>query len=164
MSFPSRSSRDQPNLWRSVPWTADDLVRWMTVSALSTALVVVGWYLAAGEANDSDQIVPLNVAIAGVVLGGVANLTWLLRGWHAVGERRKALIGQLQVDVPATGSDRSRAAENEHQSADDLMLVGEASRYFHRPSCPLVANRSWSPAPLGSHLVAGREPCGVCRP
>lgn len=164
MSLLFTSGRDQPAPRRSVPWTADELMRWMTVSALSATLVVVGWYLAAGEASDSHQIVPLNLAIGGVVLGGIANITWLVRGWYAVGERRNTLIRLLPADAPAKRPDGSPGAEIDHQSTGVDLLVGEGTRYFHRPSCALVANRSWSPAPLDNHLVAGREPCGVCKP
>jgi hypothetical protein len=106
----------------------------------------------------------LNIAIAGAVLGGVANLMWLLRGWQAVGARRKALIRQLPAEAPATALDRGPDTQTEPQSAGVGLLVGEGSRYFHRPSCPLAVGRSWAPAPLAAHLSAGRAPCGVCTP
>jgi hypothetical protein len=164
MSVLSPSGRDQPTLLRSVPWRADDLIRWISASALASVLIVVGWYVAAGQAGDSRQVVPLNLAVGGAVVGGVANLAWLLRGWHAVGERRKALARLLLTDVPGAEPEHSRSAESERASASVGMLVGEGSRYFHRPSCPLAAGRSWQPAPLAAHLKAGREPCGVCEP
>ncbi|HEY2166109.1 MAG TPA: hypothetical protein VGH01_03000 [Jatrophihabitantaceae bacterium] len=163
MSLLSPSSRDQPVLQRSVPWRADDLVRWLSVSALGGVGIVVGWYIAAGEASDSRQVVPLNVAIGGVVLAGFANLTWLLRGWHAVGERRKALLQQLPAAGLAITFDRRAATASEPHSAAAGEFVG-AAHYFHRPTCSLARGRSWPPAPLAMHLRAGRKPCGVCRP
>ena len=146
----------------ALPWTAEDLVRWLAAAAFSAVIVVVAWYLAAGQASDMHQVGPLDLAIGGVVLGGIANLMWLLRGWQAVGERRKALIARLPIDVPASAA--AGAVEAETAPLGVGLLVGEGVRYFHRPSCPLTVGRNWPPAPLDEHLRAGREPCGMCKP
>jgi hypothetical protein len=163
IALPVARRRDLSRRRLSVPWRAEDLVRWMSASALSGILVIVGWYLAAGQARDTRQIGPLDLAIAGAVLGGVANVTWLLRGWHSVGERRKALVAQLSAALPVPPQEPGLDFGEGRLSAAEI-LVGGRSRYFHRPGCPLARGRDWTPEPLAVHLRAGREPCGVCRP
>jgi hypothetical protein len=156
--------RDKATYRNSVPWTAEDLVRWIFASAVGGVLVGVGWYVAAGQARDTHQIGPLDLAIAGAVLGGVANVIWLLRGWHAVGERRTALVAQLSADLRPAESDGPFRGGDAEPTWHAGALVGRQSRYFHRPTCPLAAGRGWSPEPLAEHLRAGRAPCGVCKP
>jgi hypothetical protein len=35
---------------------------------------------------------------------------------------------------------------------------------FHRSNCPLATGRSWGASSRQEHEVAGRLPCGVCKP
>ena len=139
-------------------------MRWLTASFVGGVVVAVAWYLGAGQASDAHQVGPLDLAVGGkVVVGGIANLMWLLRGWHAVGERRKALIARLPTEA-TSGAELGRDVDGTTRPIGLGVLVGEGLRYFHRPSCPLTVGRNWPPATLEEHLRAGRQPCGMCRP
>jgi hypothetical protein len=142
-------------------WRPEDFMRWVLTVGLGGIVLVASWYVCAGDASFYRQIGPLNGAVAGVIIAGLGNVMWLLRGRRMIGERRRALLPDPVVvaagDEVATGT---------APSASDLELyvAGEGLARFHRPGCTLAVGRSWTGAPRQAHLELGRRPCGVCRP
>jgi hypothetical protein len=41
---------------------------------------------------------------------------------------------------------------------------GKGLTRYHRADCALAVGRDWPAADLADHALAGRMPCGVCRP
>lgn len=152
---------------RPLLWGAEDLLRWAITTGLSGIVIVVAWYIAAGEATFGQQVGPLDAALAGLLLSGVGNLAWLLHGRRALGERRRVLLPDLadaravsRGVVPTPPSIPADTA-----TLDDVFLAGEGMERFHRPGCALAAGRTgWTTATRREHEAAGRRPCGVCRP
>ncbi len=59
-------------------WSAEDLIRWVLGAGAGGIVIVVSWYVCAGEASFSRQIGPLDAAVAGLVFAGLGNVMWLL--------------------------------------------------------------------------------------
>ena len=91
---------------RPVLWRPEDLLRWGLIVGLGGIVVAVSWYVCAGDVSFSQQIGPTDAAVAGLLLAGIGNVGWLLRGRRILGERRRALL----PDVPARGRRRDGPA------------------------------------------------------
>jgi hypothetical protein len=159
----------------SVLWGAEDLLRWVITVGLGGIAVAVSWYVCAGDLQFSQQVGPIDAAMAGLLLAGVGNLAWLLHGRRALGERRRALLADVTLgglDQPAPVGTRRRLGSASRtmtpvaSAADEsLFVAGEGMERFHRPDCALAAGRTgWSTLPRQEHEAAGRRPCGVCHP
>jgi hypothetical protein len=153
---------------RPLLWGAEDLLRWAITTGLGGTVIAVAWYVAAGEATFTQQVGPLDAALAGLVLSGVGNLAWLLHGRRALGERRRLLLPDI---AEATARDAQAVAAGPRSavavtaSTDEIFLAGAGMERFHRPGCALAAGRAgWETATRRDHEEAGRKPCGVCRP
>ena len=154
---------------RPLLWGAEDLLRWVITCGLGGIVIVVAWYIAAGEATFGQQVGPLDVAVAGLLLSGVGNLAWLLHGRRALGERRRLLLPDVVepgADVTAHAVPVSPVPASGHAaSVEDVFLSGEGMERYHRADCALAAGRTgWTTATRREHEQAGRRPCGVCRP
>jgi hypothetical protein len=160
---------------RPLLWGAEDLLRWVITVGLGGIVVVVAWYVAAGQATFSQQVAPLDAAIAGLLLSGIGNLAWLLHGRRALGERRALLLPDVApattVDAPAlpdeTEAELVAAATPPAGTvlAGEVFLAGAGMERYHRPDCALAAGRTgWTTATRQEHEAEGRRPCGVCRP
>jgi hypothetical protein len=152
---------------RPLLWGAEDLLRWVITVGLGGIVIVVAWYVAAGEATFAQQVGPIDAAIAGLLLSGVGNLAWLLHGRRALGERRRLLLPDVAAATASTGAPPVVVGPLSTTTAatDDVFLAGEGMERFHRPSCALAAGRTgWRTATRREHEDAGRRPCGVCRP
>jgi len=157
---------------RPMPWRADDLCRWVLTAGLGGVVIAVAWYFGAGEATFSQQLGPLDAAVAGLLVSGIGNVAWLLRGRRAVGERRRALIPDLEsarrrrrVASAALRPEGPRPPAGAVEAADRLFVAGAGMERFHRPGCALATGRDgWSHMTRAEHERAGRRPCGVCRP
>jgi hypothetical protein len=154
---------------RPLLWGAEDLLRWAITTGLGGIVIVVAWYVAAGEATFAQQVGPIDAALAGLLLSGVGNLAWLLHGRRAVGERRRLLLPDVAAATasadaqPVVVGPLSSTAST--ATVDDVFLAGEGMERFHRPDCALAAGRTgWTTATRREHEDAGRRPCGVCRP
>ncbi len=149
-----------------VPWSAEDLIRWVLGLGAGGIVIVVSWYVCSGDATFSRQIGPVDAAVGGLVLAGLGNVMWLLRGRRALGERRRALLPDIADFIEAT--ERSAEAEvpaaGSAASEGDLFVGGEGMVRFHRPDCILAVGRSWAVSTRQVHEEAGRLPCGVCDP
>ncbi len=73
---------------------------------LGGIVVAVSWYVCAGDVSFSQQIGPTDAAVAGLLLAGIGNVGWLLRGRRILGERRRVLL----PDVAARGRRRDGPA------------------------------------------------------
>ena len=160
---------------RPLLWGAEDLLRWVITVGLGGIVVAVAWYVAAGDASFSQQVGPVDAALAGLLLSGIGNLAWLLHGRRALGERRRLLLPDLApaaaVNAPAksddaeAGPDALATPPAGTASVEEVFLAGEGMERYHRPDCALAAGRTgWTTATRREHEAAGRRPCGVCRP
>ncbi|MGP0032697.1 MAG: hypothetical protein ACLPVF_19610 [Acidimicrobiales bacterium] len=172
-----------PRVSRPAPWSAEDFIRWVIAVALGGIVVAVSWYVCAGYASFYRQIGPLDAAVAGVLLSGLGNVMWLLRGRRAVGERRRALLPDAIPDAIGdsieaaisgpVGAVRKVSGDvggaeprliTEKMETGELFVSGEGLLRYHRPDCALAADRRWAGATRSEQEAAGRLPCGVCRP
>lgn len=136
----------------AAPWT--QRARLATAGGLlaGALLVVAGAVGASGEDDLQAEIPWLNVAVAGVILGGATVVLWLLAGRRAVtaARNRVVLCYAADLDVVASTSDPAL------RLSDRVTVAG--STWHHRPDCLLV---------LGKPLVdlrgsEGLAPCEVC--
>lgn len=150
-------------------WQAENLLRWAVTAGLGGILIAVAWYVAAGEATFSQQVGPIDLALAGLLVSGVGNLAWLVRGRRALGERRRLLLPDV---VPAAPVPVRQEAQPEGagsltaaRDSDLLFVAGEGMERYHRSDCVLASGRTgWVAMTSKAHEAAGRRPCGVCRP
>jgi hypothetical protein len=134
------------------PWSPADALRWAVVGVLGHGMAVVAWYLATHEDTLDGQVPWASLAVAGFAMAAYADVTWLLQSRFAILQRRARL---LPDDVPLAAA----------SAVDDSTFVGGPGLgRFHRPSCPLAADRHWPTLDRHDALVAGRLPCGVCKP
>ncbi len=131
---------------------------WALLSGFGVALLVAGWVFVRNESVYADQVVGINMALAGVLVAGASAIPMLLAGRRAVGVRRLAVLGDLR-GMPALASAVTSGA-----SASQNLVGGEGLRRFHRAGCTLAQGRNWSAVSRSEHERAGRVPCGVCRP
>ena len=142
------------------PWGAGETLRWPSLASgalvvVGAALVVGAWIVVSGKARFGDQIDWVGLAVGGLVLGCLGQVTWLLDGRRALAERARRLLGEPPHRVVLVARRRATSIE----------FVGENGlRWYHRADCPLAASQGWPVAPRAEHESAGRRPCGVCRP
>lgn len=145
----------------ALPWTADDFLRWALFTAAGAIMIGVAWYQAGGQPTASEQMGPVNLAVGGAVVAAVGHIFWFLRGRRAIGERRRALLGEPPRESRAGGvATRAGVAGSERV----VLVAGAGQKHYHRANCALAAGRSWPAAGQREHEAAGRTPCGVCRP
>ncbi len=153
----------------SVLWGAEDLLRWVITLGLGGIVIVVCWYIAAGQATFSQQVGPLDAAVAGLLLAGIGNLAWLIHGRRALGERRRLLLPDV-AEAVAHSAQPAQTVVAEPVSAaeaalEQVFLAGEGMERYHRPGCALASGRTgWTTATRREHELAGRRRCGVCQP
>lgn len=130
-------------------------------------LYAVAWYLASGQAHSAAQMGPVNLAVAGLVVFGVANTMWLMRGHRAVRTRARAsAVGTALPDPLNRIAGLSSAGSNPGVVLDapEPVLVAGAGVHYHRRECPMIQGRDWSPHARHAHEATGKRPCGICRP
>ena len=134
------------------PWSPDGLARLLLTNGAGLVILALGWYQASGQVTVRGQLTWLNVSLAGLGVGGIANGAWLLRGRQAVGMARAALVQERGDTSPP------------HPGPDDRPVTGPGMTRFHRAACPFVAGKVVSPAPRADHVRRGLVPCEVCDP
>lgn len=135
------------------PWSPEGLARLLLTNGAALVLLALGWYQASGQVTIRGQLTWLNVSLAGVGLGGVANGAWLLRGRQAVGMARSALLQDRGIPGPAP-----------KRGPDGTPVTGPGMTRFHRAGCPFAAGKVVEPAPRAAHERQGLVPCEVCDP
>jgi hypothetical protein len=135
------------------PWTG--AARWQLILSTVVAVIVCGlaWLGAAGENHVGDQLIFATVSVAGVAVSLCANISWITRARRSVGERARALLGDVPAISPTSVS-----------SPAEKVIAGADLCLYHRPECALATGRHWSLRPRAEQVAAGRHPCGVCRP
>jgi hypothetical protein len=165
----SRSAeRTEPSPHSRALWKADDLLRWGFMLAIGAVAIGVSWYVCAGDANFNQQIGPADAAVGGLLVAGLGNATWLLRGRRALGERRRTLLGDgpAAVQPSVRRVQEARPVSDERPSdSGELYVAGAGLERFHRSDCALAAGREgWQAMTRQGHQTAGRRPCDVCQP
>lgn len=145
-------------------WGSDDVVRWVGTSAVGLVLYAVAWYLASGQAHSAAQMGPVNLGVAGLVVFGVANAMWLMRGHRAV--RSRARTSAVSPALPDPPQDRIGGISPGAVpiGSEGVLVAGEEGVHYHRLECPMIHGRDWSPNSRHAHEATGKRPCGICRP
>jgi hypothetical protein len=82
-------------------WDPPEVVSWVVFNAFAGGVVITGYLLTAGKLTVESQVAGANVAVAGLLLSGVANAHWLLRGW-----RRIRMLTERVVQDERRGDER----------------------------------------------------------
>jgi hypothetical protein len=151
------------------PWTGNDLVIVCVTTIVALGLVAVGWHGVSGEVEVRRQVLWLDLGVAGVLLLGVGNAQWVLRGRRAVGDRRARLLplGGEPIGEPAGGLTPGAGTAGAPPMAPrraEGVVAGAAMTRYHRPDCELVAGKEVVTAGRNEHAAQGRRPCAVCEP
>jgi hypothetical protein len=128
---------------------------WLAMVAAGGLVCALGWRAASAQAAFADQTRWSSLSVAGLLLAFSAHVGWFLAGRRAIGRRQVELLGDPDAptgDGPAVG----------REAVGGRVVAGADLRRFHRPGCPMTAGRSWPV--LDAASLAGREPCGICRP
>jgi hypothetical protein len=166
----SRSSeRTEASAPQRALWKPDDLLRWGFMLAVGAVAIGVSWYVCAGDSNFNQQIGPADAAIGGLLVTGLGNATWLLRGRRALGERRRALLGDgapVAAELTVRRVEMARAGtESGPSDTGELYVAGVGLERYHRSDCALASGReAWQAMTRQGHETAGRRPCDVCQP
>lgn len=119
--------------------------------ALGAAALVVGWALASGEVEPSDQAPGVAVAVAGLLVAGLPAV-------HALG-RRRAAVATRRRDVLA---DLRRALATRPVPAPRPVrpVVVAGGTWVHRSDCILVRGKAVRAASAAARR--DRRACPVC--
>lgn len=154
------------SLRASSPTDPETLSRWAGSVAVGAVLVAAGWYLASGEARLNDQIGPVNLAMAGLVVAaaGHANIVRRMRARLAI--LRSSVVSlldeQRRIDERVTAPPASTDDTAPMLVLDEVVAL-TSGRYYHRPGCTLLADRPVGSLARASAATTGRVPCGVCQ-
>jgi hypothetical protein len=153
MASPAGTPHDRP-----LPWRIGDLMAAYVAACAGGVLIVTGWWGLSSKAFASQQVGWLSLGILGLVVAGIVEVTWLMVGRRAVGERRRRLNARMSSLLPDV---QRRPASGPGPSA---LVAMRSMRHFHRPDCPLATAKPVRAASRSAHGKAGRKPCGVCDP
>jgi hypothetical protein len=187
--------RSRPNLDRLIedwPWTQRDTQTIVSRLAVSLVVIVAGWVGASSTAAWNEQLIWVGVGLAGLLIGGLALLGWVLNGFAtvsvertiirgAIAQRRERQVAQRAAagargpqPEPAAAAHAAHAAEPadpaEPASADTevlragRLLAAEGMTHFHRPGCQALQGKSAQEHTLAEYLRSGMSPCGMCAP
>jgi hypothetical protein len=154
---------------RTRPWGGTQVAGVATANAVAVALTIVAWWAASGTGKATDQVGWSGLALVGAVIA-VASDTWFLaRGRQMVRMAQGMVMGERRFvpfrsdTVPPASNGNSRRPTQPAAAAGQYLAVPGTSRY-HRPSCPLVAQKDIDDASRSVHEQAGRRACEVCEP
>ena len=155
---------------RTRPWAGRQVVGVVTANAVTVAVTLVAWWAASGTGKATEQIGFSSLALVAAVIALASNTWFLARGRQMIrgaqgvvmGEWRFAPFPSDTVPPAPNGSSRPRAGTVVPPDGRYPTVPG-TSRY-HRPSCPLVAQKGSDAAPRSVHEQAGRQACEVCEP
>jgi hypothetical protein len=147
----------QPSLCSFGPWPRAHRWRLAVFNTVGLGLIVSGWYRGSATGHVPTQLAWLNVALAGVVIAGVGDMLWLLRGRRGV-----ALAHMMVLRGRVGGSPSDLAAMNGH--GETALVTSPKMNSYHRSSCILVQGKEAHMASRARHESAGLGRCGVCEP
>ena len=151
---------------RTGPWSSSQVAALVAGNLCAVLLAFVGWLRASDEGQAGDQILWLNVSLAGVVVAIAVNGFFLARGRQTVRLATPvALAGVPRAMVAATPSlnGSGRVAGTAASQSGRVVSVSGLKRY-HRPECALVAGKAVEAAQSASFAGSGLLPCEVCEP
>jgi hypothetical protein len=137
---------------RSSPWRPADVLALPLPYAIALACLLLAWLDGSRSLTVAQQVDPLNLGVAGVIVAGAANAIWLGGGRRRVALRRERLRRLL-----AGRCGEPQAAARPESGGAVVGLPG--GQRYHRPGCALVRGK-----PVEATVRDGRLPCGVCGP
>ena len=140
------------------PWNRRNVIGFAATTALAAGLLGASYLGVSAEVHLKDQVVFLDLGIAGLLVGTVGGVRWLAAVLKAVRVRKGSAVALVRSRFVPAGM-----AGPAGPSADGFVAAARMTRY-HRAGCPLVAGKDVSAASLAEHSAAGRRPCGVCTP
>ena len=78
------------------PWHAPDIAVLFFLNAVGAVVILAGAFWARGLDEVPRQFPAVNLSVAGLLVAGFGNISWLLTGRRAVSHRRRRLL----VDEP----------------------------------------------------------------
>jgi hypothetical protein len=155
---------------RTRPWAGVQVVGVATANALAIAAALVAWWAASGTSKATEQIAFSSLALVGAVIALASNTWFLARGRQMVRVAQRAVMAERRfapfrsdAAAPAPNGSSERRSQAVPPAGGQYLTVPGTSRY-HRPSCPLVAQKDSDAAPRSVHEQAGRQACEVCEP
>jgi hypothetical protein len=154
--------------FRTGPWPARRVVAVAAANAVAVALAVLAWSVTSQTGSSTTQVRWSTVGLLGVVIALASNTWFLARGRQMIRVGHGMVFGERRVvpfrtdDLAPVTNGRSTVARR-IPGGDRYLTVPGTSRY-HRPSCPLVAQKDIDEAPRSVHEKAGRRACEVCEP
>ena len=137
------------------PWSTEDATRLLVTNTLALTLILAAAYQSGASSSTRTGLAWLSLGVAGVVVSGVGNGLWLLRGLRSIGSAAMSTI-----PWPALKQTALRAG-----GGPDLVVVkGSGVTRYHRRSCPLVTGKRVIEVTRELHPGGGLSPCGVCEP
>lgn len=142
------------------PWEADDLARILVFQVVAAAVVAVSWWIVSGTGDLQKQMLWLRIGVAGVLLSGIANGVWLMRGRRLVGLARRVV---LEAFEPVVSRPVASATTTSPTAAREFVAVPGTSR-FHVGTCTLVRGKETVRGERSWHSAEGRSACEACCP
>jgi hypothetical protein len=145
------------------PWSSDAFTRLLVSNAVGLMMIIAGWYEASGAGAIRAQMGWLNLALAGLVIAGVANGLWLLRGRQAMSLAGAVILSPPQgysTVRPSTALPTSKS----HRNGRGYLVAGNGMTRYHRSECVMVAGKEVWQTGRAQHERAGLRPCEVCEP
>lgn len=136
------------------PWTGTQRRALVAAEVVAAVLIGAAWAGARGTTTISGQVGWVNLAVAGLLLGGAANGAWLALGRRSIGRRRLHLCPDVVAAPTAAGSARG--------PYDGPWLRVPAGRRAHVPTCPMVAGRTAVTVDRAAIAAEQLVRCEVC--
>jgi hypothetical protein len=158
-----------------LPWQPSQAMQWLGGNLLGVAVLLFAWYKSSQSAAPQQLVEWAALGAFGVLIAGLANSVWLVRGGQAVRRRKQAVCDELWPLADVSTLAQPRTASDDQQSVEPLgdepvSVQGEElvslpnMRYFHQAGCDLVAGKAADPDTRRVMVRGGKQPCGVCRP
>jgi hypothetical protein len=146
--------------------------RWLAVAGgvlmpLGVGLVIIGWYGAAHTSRLFEEVPYLiSGGLLGIVLATIGAALyfgyWLTR--IVAGERQIVDgLARLEAKLDAAGLEGTAGA-GAAPGVSDRLVATPTGTMFHRPECPVVADRPASELRTVTLPASGMSPCKLCAP
>ena len=148
---------DEPvvEAYTAEPWSRRNLIGFAVSTALGAGLLGASYLGVSAEVHLKDQVLFLDLGIAGLLVGTFGGVRWLAAVVKAVRVRKSAAVALVRWRFGSVGTTGPAG------SPEGLVAAERMTRY-HRPECSLVAGKDVTAATLAEHSAAGRRPCGMC--
>ena len=137
------------------PWDRRHVIGFGVSTAIGAGLLGASYLGLSAEVHLKDQVLFLDLGIAGLLVGAFGGVRWLAAVVKAVRIRKVAAVALVRSRFVPAGPTGSAGP------AEGLVAAARMTR-FHRPGCPLVAGKDVTAATTAEHSAAGRRPCGMC--